>query len=150
MSIIPPADADYLRQVFAERLSADVSIVLYSERQSGLIVQGEECPTCKDTQRLMEEVAALSDRIHLEVRDLFARRKEATRDGVTEIPSILIRGANQGALRYVGAPAGYEFAGFVESLIAASTGATGLSQRTRELLGALQQPVHVKIFVTPT
>jgi len=150
MPIISEEDQQYLREIFAERLEGDVTLQLYTQRESGLIVPGQECGTCRDTHQLMDELVALSDKLHLEVHDFYAEREQAEQLGVREIPAVVLQGQNKGTLRYIGAPAGYEFASLIEDLIDVARGSTGLQPETRAALAALSQPVHFQVFVTPT
>jgi glutaredoxin len=150
MAIIPQDDQDYLRDLFAERLEHDVTMRLYTQRTAGLFVPGRECPTCADTQTLLEEVADLSDKFTLDIHDFHSEREAAAAEGINDIPAIILEGQNKGTVRYVGPPAGYEFATFIEDLIDVSRGTTGLQAHSREVLATLTEPVHIKVFVTPT
>ena len=46
-----------------EGLTGDVRLIYFTQRESPLFIPGHECETCKDTRTLLEEVAALSDKI---------------------------------------------------------------------------------------
>ncbi len=150
MPILSPADQEYLRQVFAERLRDPVTIVLFTQRVTQIRIPGYECATCRETNQLLEEVAALSDKLTLEMHDLLQDAELAKQAGVEEIPAILLKGHNKGTVRFIGVPAGYEFATLIEDLIDVSRGTTELSPLSRETLTKLVQPVHIKVFVTPT
>jgi glutaredoxin-like protein len=150
MPIISDEDQQYLRDIFAERLEGDVTLQLYTLRESGLTVPGQECGTCRDTHQLMDELVALSDKLHLEVHDFYKERDQAEKLGIQEIPAVVLQGQNKGTLRYIGAPAGYEFASLIEDLIDVARGQTGLQQETLDALATLSQPVHFQVFVTPT
>lgn len=150
MPIIPQEDQDYIRNLFGEKLENNVTLRFYTQRQTGLIVPGQECSTCKDTHQLLDELVALSDKLSLDVRDFYAEHDEAIADGITEIPAIVLEGENKGNVRFIGVPSGYEFATLIEDLVDASRGTTDLQLHSRETLGALTEPVHIKVFVTPT
>jgi len=53
-------------------------------------------------------------------------------------------------IRYYGVPAGYEFAGFLEDLIMSRTATPACRSRSRGRLKALEHPLHLQVFVTPT
>ncbi|MDR7463775.1 MAG: thioredoxin family protein [Armatimonadota bacterium] len=53
-------------------------------------------------------------------------------------------------MRYYGIPAGFEFAAFLEDLVAVSRRDSGLSPQTRQALAGLARDVHIQVFVTPT
>jgi alkyl hydroperoxide reductase subunit AhpF len=150
MPILSPADQEYLRQVFVERLRDPITIQLFTQRVTQISIPGYECATCRETNQLLEEVAALSEKITLEMYDLLQEGVKAREAGVEEIPAIILKGHNKGTLRFIGVPAGYEFATLIEDIIDVSRGTTELSPLSRETLAKLAQPVHIKVFVTPT
>ena len=150
MPIIPEEDQQYLRNLFNERLDQDVTLNLYTQRETGLIVPGQECATCRETHQLMDELVELSDKLKLQVHDFYAEGEQARANGVEEIPAVVLQGQNKGAVRFIGAPAGYEFATLIEDLIDVSRGATELQPETRKMLDGLTEPVHFQVFVTPT
>jgi glutaredoxin-like protein len=54
-------------------------------------------------------------------------------------------------MRFLGAPAGYEFMSLVEAVILAGTGESGLTPESKELIAThVQAPLDVQVFVTPT
>lgn len=150
MPIIPQEDQDYLKDLFTEKLENDVTLRFYTQRETGLLVPGQECSTCKDTRQLLEELVALSDKLTLDVHDFYSEREQAAAEGISEIPAIVLEGENKGKVRFIGVPAGYEFATLIEDLVDVSRGTTGLEMHSRETLEALTEPVHIKVFVTPT
>ncbi|MFN2593109.1 MAG: thioredoxin family protein [Candidatus Dormibacteria bacterium] len=153
MAFLTDTDASYLRDRLSELLVRPVEVRLFTEPVSGLYVPGRRnCETCAEAEALMQEVAALSDRIHLEVVDVSAHRDMATQWGVVEVPTIAVGpGDTDAGVRFQGLPDGYEFTSFVETLASAgSEGGHGLAPETVEALGALPADVDIKTFVTPT
>ena len=53
-------------------------------------------------------------------------------------------------VRFLGLPGGYEFSTLLADLVDVSKGQTGLSAETRAVVQAVDQPVHIQVFVTPT
>ncbi len=53
-------------------------------------------------------------------------------------------------IRFYGIPSGYEFTSLIEAIVSVSTGETGLSAESLEVLARLTEPVHLQVFVTPT
>ena len=53
-------------------------------------------------------------------------------------------------VRFVGLPAGYEFSTLLADLVDLSKGRTDLSDETRDAVRAIDAPVHIQVFVTPT
>ena len=64
-------------------------------------------------------------------------------------PTILIQ-PDRYRIRYVGAPAGEEGRSFIETLLAVSTGQSGLQPASRQALAALAEPRRVRVFVSPS
>jgi alkyl hydroperoxide reductase subunit AhpF len=153
MAFLTDTDATYLRERFAELLTRPVGLRLFTEPVSGLYVPGRRtCETCAEAEALMNEVAALSDQIHLEVVDVSTCGEEAAQWGVTEVPTIAVGpGDTDAGVRFQGLPDGYEFTSFVETLASAgSENGHGLEPETLEALAALPADVDIKTFVTPT
>lgn len=138
-----------IKTVFAE-LDAPVDLVLYSQGDAGTL----ECDTCSDTRALLEELAGLSDKISLDVRDLVADAELARGHRVDKIPAIVIaRGGAQPkdfGIRLYGVPSGYEFATLIEDIKMVSRGEVDLVPQTRDALAKLTKPVHIQVYVTPT
>lgn len=142
MSIIKQKDADILRKEFAEKLVEPVRLVMFT--------QEIECQYCHETHQLVEEVAALSDKIEVEVYNFITDAEKAKEYGVDKIPAIAILGARDYGVRYYGIPSGYEFTSIVEDIISVSERDSGLAAETREAIAQLTEPVHIQVFVTPT
>ncbi len=150
MPLISEKDQQTLRDLFAERLQHDVTITYFTQHDSVLIVPGHECAYCRETREILDELAGLSDKLHLEVKDYVRDEAEARELGVTRIPAFVFSGQNKGHVRYFGIPAGYEFSSVVEDLLDVSTGAPELQDSTRQALDGLKQDLHIQVFVTPT
>ncbi|HEY8491757.1 MAG TPA: hypothetical protein VIO14_12280 [Dehalococcoidia bacterium] len=150
MAMIEERDAAYLREQFQQRLADDVTIDYFTQHQSVLTVPGQECAYCAETGQILEELAALTPKLHVVTHDFVAERELAERLGVDKIPALIFRGKNKGAMRYFGIPSGYEFATLVEDVIDASTGEHGLSRETAAWLSDLDRDLHIQVFVTPT
>ncbi len=110
--------------------------------------------TCEQTRELVEEVAALSDKITVEVKDFTGDAELAKQYGVDKIPAVVLLSGGETpkdhGIRLYGVPAGYEFSTFIEDLRMLGSGDPGLSPETMKSLAALTRPVHLQVFVTPT
>jgi glutaredoxin-like protein len=117
-----------------------------------VFTQEMECQFCRETRGLLEELAGLTDKLKVEVRDFVGDAEEAKRLGVDKIPAIVLLGEGDKdfGLRFFGIPAGYEFVSLLESLEMVSKGDSGLSATTREKLKGLKKPLSLQVFVTPT
>jgi glutaredoxin-like protein len=151
MRFIPEAEAGALRAHFHKELEGPVTLDLFIEPKSAIVVPGQpECELCEETRALLEDVASLSDQITLTVHDVRTESDLARDTGVSRVPTLVLRGAARGVVRYPGIPAGLEFGTLLEDLAAVSHGTTTLQQESRTKLASLTKPVHVQVFVTPT
>lgn len=73
---------------------------------------------------------------------------EARKRGVDRSPTILLA-PDRLSVRFTGAPAGEEGRTFMTALILASTGKSGLSDLSREVLAKLAEQRNPRVFVTP-
>ena len=135
-----------LQEVFAE-LTGPVQLLLFRS--------DENCETCDATQQLLEEVAAVSDRLELKAYDLVADKGLADRFQVDKAPGVVVA-ASDGldivdlGIRFSGIPSGHEFNTLISDIVLASRRDSGLSPETREYLKGLTQPLLLQVFVTPT
>jgi len=146
---------DATRQKFEAELSGPVTIHFFTQEPSLLITSerlaGQECLFCRETRQLLTEVAALSDKIALQVHDFKAEKTEADAMGVDKIPAAVITGSGPATgVRFYGIPSGYEYMSLVEAIIDASKGVSGLSETTKAALKELKKDVRIQVFVTPT
>lgn len=150
MAIISPEDRQTLQTLFEKELQDGVNITYFTQRESVLIVPGQECSYCKETRELLEELTVISHKLRLTVKDFVRDEQEAQSLGIMRIPAFILQGHTKGAVRYFGIPAGYEFSTLIEDLIDVSKGTTNLSEKTREALATVDQDLHIQVFVTPT
>lgn len=151
MALLSEQIRSQLTQVFSAQLDAPVTLQLFTQRASPLVLPTTvPCETCQDTEALLREVASLSEHVTLTVRDFVADESDARSLGVERIPAMVFEGRNRGVMRYFGVPAGYEFSVLVEGLIDAARGATALSAATREQVATLASAIHIRVLVTPT
>ena len=102
------------------------------------------------TVSLIKEVAELSEQITVRVLNPFIEREQAAAYGIEVTPAVVVEGAVDYGIRFLGLPGGYEFANLIDSIIAVSAGQTGLSAETTAALAALPGDVDIKVFATPT
>jgi alkyl hydroperoxide reductase subunit AhpF len=99
---------------------------------------------------LIREVAALSDQLSVTVLNPHIDRDQAAAYGITESPAVVVEGAQDYGIRFLGIPAGYEFSNLIDSIVAVSTGEAGLTDETKAALAGLTEDVTIKVFATPT
>lgn len=128
-----------------KRLSAltnDVKLVLF--------VQTFGCEGCPETERLLKDLAALSDRLKLEIYNPQIDREKAAQYNVSQVPAIVLEGDRDYGIRFYGTPGGYEFASLLEDIVSVGLRESGLSESSKQQIQALTEPLNLKVFVTPT
>jgi glutaredoxin-like protein len=125
-----------------EQLSQPVQLVLFVDQQA--------CEYCEPTKQLLEEVAALSNKISVETFDLRIDQAQAAQYQIDKAPAVAVTNGKDYGIRYFGIPAGYEFSSLIDDIIDVSKGESGLSAETKAALAKLNQPIHFQVFVTPT
>jgi len=106
--------------------------------------------TNAQTVALVREVAALSDKLSVTVLNPHIDREQAQGYRVDVTPAVVVEGAKDYGIRFLGLPAGYEFSNLIDSIVAVSTGEAGLSADTKTALAELTDDVTIKVFTTPT
>lgn len=109
-----------------------------------------ECATCRDVRALLEEVVGLSPLLSLSVHNFLLEKDVASSFRIDKIPAFTVEGEKDYGIRFFGIPSGYEFSGFIETLVFVSQGTTDLAEETKTFLKALTKDVHIQVFVTPT
>src|SRR5436853_4833858 len=151
MALLPAEDQAEIKKIF-EQLGGDVRLEFFTQRESALFVPGrEECATCKDTRALLEEVAALSDKLHLEIHEISPGDEVGREHGIERVPALVMTADGvKGKVRYFGFPSGYEFSVLIGSLLDVSNSRVDLSEDTIEVLNEVDKDLHIQVFVTPT
>ncbi|HAJ35885.1 MAG TPA: glutaredoxin [Chloroflexi bacterium] len=149
MAILNDDIKQQVREVLSD-LNAPVKLVVFTQGEGGAI----ECQMCAETRALIEEVAALSDKVSVEVRDFVKDSEVAEAYGIDKIPAVaVVREGDEPAdfgIRLFGIPSGYEFGTLIEDIRLASSGNPELSEKTLAQLAQLTSPVQIQVFVTPT
>ncbi len=145
------------QQIVRDRLgnlTRDVEVVLFTDTSTIVAPGKEPCMYCKETQQLLEEIAPLSDKVHLVVYDLAAPEGKAKAEEmrVEDPPTIILRekGSDAVNIRYRGIPAGYEFASLLEDIEMIGRDGHGLPEDVVKELNELPAEVTLQVFVTPT
>src|SRR6188508_32878 len=112
MRFISETDAVALRAHLDKTMEGPVTLDLFIEPKSAIAVSVQpECELCDETRALVEEVASLSNRITLTVHDIRDESGRARDLGVSRVPTLVLRGAARGVVRYLGIPAGLALGG---------------------------------------
>ena len=104
------------------------------------------------TRQILDELVSLSDKLTLEEVNFVLEKERAEQFGIDGVPAIaLLRNGVDTRMRFLGAPAGYEFMSLIEAVILAGGDDSGLSEESRKLVAEhVTGPIDIKVFVTPT
>lgn len=115
-----------------------------------VFTQDVECQFCRENRQLAEEVAALSDKLKLEVYNFLMDKDKVEEFKVERVPALVVAGEKDYGIRFYGVPAGYEFTSLVNAIQLVGSGDSGLKPNTKEKLAQIDQPVKIDVFVTLT
>lgn len=141
MAIIRDDDATEIRERLREMIEP-VKLVHFTQELN--LEYGLE------TRKLLEEVAALSDKLTLDVHNFLIDKEKVAEYGVDKVPATVIRNGKDYGIRFYGIPAGYEFSTFLDAILNVSKGDSGLKPESKEKLAAVTEALHLEVFVTPT
>jgi alkyl hydroperoxide reductase subunit AhpF len=141
MGFLTAQDEQAVKKEF-ERLGGPVKLTVFAS-ELGPETNGQ-------TVALVKEVAALSDKLSVSVLNPYIDREQAEAYAVEVTPAVVVEGAQDYGIRFLGMPAGYEFSNLLDAIMAASTGEAGLSDETKAALAALTEDVRIRVFATPT
>ena len=146
MSLIAPADQTRVREAFAD-MTRSVTLIFFT--------QTLDCETCLQTRQILDELPLLSDRIAIEEVNFVLEKDTAARYGVDRVPAIAVAYDDAGErrdsrIRFLGAPAGYEFVSLIQAILLAGGRGTSLSEQSLAHLAAVDKPVTMQVFTTPT
>jgi glutaredoxin-like protein len=109
------------------------------------------CETCGATRRALEQIVRELDAdAALETFNLVLDKDKAESYQIDRVPAIIITAPGGNQIRYYGAPLGGERPTLIEALRMAKTGESRLSDESRSRLRALDRPVQIKVFFTPS
>ncbi len=150
MALLQDRNREAVREQF-QGLTNPVTLVMFTQKI--------ECEYCEDTRRMVEELAALSDKITAQIYNFVVDKEITEKYGVDKIPAIVIVGVHPQkpsleeedyGIRFYGIPAGYEFSALIEAMKMVSSGESGLSRETKAALAQVKEPLHMQVFTTPT
>jgi glutaredoxin-like protein len=157
MGLIAPSDQERLRSDLAQ-MTHNVRLLFFSQTFG--------CETCEQAQQVLAELPRLSDRITVEEVNFVLEREKAAEYGIDRVPAIAVLAeateeATEEAfkqngrprdtrMRFVGVPAGYEFLALIQAVRLAGGVPSELSEASRARLAAIDRPVTVQVFSTPT
>ena len=149
-SLIQDQQKSQLKRTFRKDLKTEVEMRLFTQRPSLITVPGRDCRYCAETQQMLEELAELSPKLHLDIVDIFSQPERAEYENILRLPALILESKGKGKLRFFGIPGGYQLSVIVEDIKTISRGVSPLSMATRKGLRSINQPVQIQVFVTPT
>ncbi|OPY91908.1 MAG: NADH dehydrogenase [Syntrophaceae bacterium PtaU1.Bin231] len=108
-----------------------------------------ECEFCAMTGQLLYEIAALSEKVTLDVKDFVKDVEEAGRYGIDKTPAIVVLGEKDYGIRFYGIPAGYEFTPLIEDILSVSRNDHDLPPEVLAELAKIDVPVHLQVLISP-
>jgi alkyl hydroperoxide reductase subunit AhpF len=147
VGLIAPADQEKLRDTFAV-MTRPVRLLFFT--------QTLDCETCLQTRQILDELPVLSEKIAIDEINLVLDADKAAEYGVDRAPSIAVVGQDEAGqerdsrIRFVGTPAGYEFLALVQAVVLVGGGESHLTDANRQRIAAVDQPVVMQVFTTPT
>jgi alkyl hydroperoxide reductase subunit F len=143
MSLLSDSDQQVLKQHLAA-IDAPVTLLLFTQTFGG----SESGPVAK---QVLDEIASLNDKIAVVEKNFVLDTDDRAKYGLEREPAIVVlRNGEDTRIRFLGAPTGYEFVPLVEAIVVAGTGQAELEQATLTRLAALDRPIDIKVFSTPT
>jgi glutaredoxin-like protein len=142
-----------LMALLNEKIRKEVRAALADVKQPvtlKVFTQTFECDYCKETRELVEEVAAQSPNVSVEVYDFVEDSKVAASYAIDKVPAVAIVGKKDYGIRLYGIPAGYEFGALIEDIKLVSSGDSALMPETRAMVAKLTKPIRIQVFSTPT
>ena len=148
MALLAPADQDRLRDSFSE-MTAPVRLLFFT--------QTIDCEPCVQTRQILDELPALSDKIAIEEVNVVLDKDKAAQYAVDRVPAIAVLGSNgsgeateDSRIRFLGAPSGYEFISLVQAIRLVGGAGSSLTDDNRRRIAAVDTPVTMQVFTTPT
>src|SRR5712692_9684729 len=109
MGYLSAKDEAAVRTEF-ERIGGPVKLTVFASELGG--------EHNAQTVALIREVAALSDQLSVTVLNPHIERDQAAAYGIDVAPAVIVEGARDYGIRFLGLPAGYEFSNLVDSIVA--------------------------------
>ena len=108
------------------------------------------CDTRLSALQVVDQLASLSSQITVDQYNLVLDKETVAEYDVDRAPAIAVVGDTDLGIRYYGVPSGYEVASLVDAVLLVGRRELGLSDKSLTAIAALDRPVDIKVFVTPT
>ncbi len=143
MPLLSPQDRQTLTQHLAP-ITKSVDLLLFTQTfggtESGLVAK-----------QVLDEVASLHEKISVVEKNFVLDTEDKAKYGVDKAPAVVVLGDGQDTrIRMYGANTGYEFVSLVEAVLLAGTGNLELEPESVAALAAVDKPMRIQVFSTPT
>ena len=147
MALLSPADQEKLKEAFAGMTRP--ARVLFFTQTIG-------CEKCAQTRQILDELPPLSDKITIEEVNVVLDKEKAAAYGFDRAPALVLLGQEPSGewrdsrIRFLGAPSGYEFVSLVQAVLLVGGREPSLTAENRQRLAAIDKPIAMQVFTTPT
>ena len=143
MAMLSDADRVTLTQHLAP-IAKKVDLLLFTQTfgatESGLIAR-----------QVVDEVASLHEKISVVEKNFVLDTEDKTKYGIDKAPALVVLADGQDTrMRMFGANTGDEFVSLVEAVLLAGTGNLELMPSSLAAIAAVDKPMHIHVFSTPT
>jgi glutaredoxin-like protein len=145
--LLSPSDQIRLRDEFSH-LQQPVKLLFFTQTLG--------CETCLQTRQVLDELPQLSTMIEIEEVNFILDKERAAQFGIERVPAIALVGRDadgqerDSRIRFLGTPAGYEFVSLIRAILLVGGGPSILSEESRRKLAAIDKPMAIQVFSTPT
>jgi alkyl hydroperoxide reductase subunit AhpF len=147
MGLLAPAEQEKLRETF-NGMTSPVRLLFFT--------QTLDCETCLQTRQILDELPLVSDKIAVDEVNVVLDKDKAAQYGVDRAPAVAVlaqdpSGATRDSrIRFLGAPSGYEFISLVQAVLLVGGHGSHLTDENRRRLAAVDTPMTLQVFTTPT
>jgi alkyl hydroperoxide reductase subunit AhpF len=148
VGLLSRADQKTLRETFTA-IARPVRLLFFAHE----LDLGE---TCLQTRQILAELPPLSDNLKVEEINYVLEPEKAEQYAIERVPAIAVVGQDEAGaerdshIRFIGTPAGYEFMSLVQAVLLVGGRQSVLTDISRRRIEAVDQPVTMQVFTTPT
>jgi alkyl hydroperoxide reductase subunit AhpF len=148
MTLLAPAEQDKLRESFSA-MTGPVRLLFFT--------QTLDCEPCLQARQILDELPALTDKVSIEEVNFVLDKDKTAQYAIDRVPAIAVLGQDDSGqptkdsrIRFLGTPAGYEFVSLVQAVLLVGGAGSHLSEENRQRIAAVDKPMTMQVFTTPT
>jgi glutaredoxin-like protein len=115
-----------------------------------VVFKSESHPPGVALAQLASELANANPLLSAEIHDFDSERKLAEEYGVSQPSTLCVIGKEKRYIHVLGLPSGHEFLPFLQTLLEVSKGSAEIPRDIEAKIKAIDFPVTMKVFITPT